>query len=254
MYIYLLTGSCISVEYSKEWIHGAEENKTSIRSIRQEGRSTDSDIDASGRPTFGSRMTPAPQVAPKETRSGARARRLIVRRHLFLACRSGTARGRPGHTSSGSGRWNRRRCRLSLCRVARKPELITFRERLGRQAPGYARGRRAMSAARNASTSASHPELRVGMGATLALGQLARTPLAVDTSRAWRAEDVEALLALVDNLLIVGDFAHVRPVIIHSHVANQKHATALQVPGKGTIDCVRDEQAAPKKSNKEINE
>ncbi len=69
-------------------------------------------------------------------------------------------------------------------------------------------------------------------------GQLRRTPLPVDAGGArGTADEDKTSVALVHDLPVVADLAHVRAVLVEAHRAHQQDFAVLHEPGEGAEHC-----------------
>lgn len=80
------------------------------------------------------------------------------------------------------------------------------------------------------------PALWLRVMCWLAGGQHDRRPMSIDTGRARWPFDVVAAFTLVHDLLAMWHPSHVRPIVVHAHVAHQHYAAALDVARERTID------------------
>lgn len=66
--------------------------------------------------------------------------------------------------------------------------------------------------------------------------QLTWTPVTIDTSSTRWSFDVESFVTFECDLLFVGHLFHVRAIVVHPHVTDQKNASICQDSGERAVN------------------
>lgn len=80
-------------------------------------------------------------------------------------------------------------------------------------------------------------EADLGMRALYTLWQLSWRPFAIDTCGSREAiHEMITTIAFVHDLLVVGHFANIRPIIIHAHVSHKQYTTIFNGTRMRTVN------------------